>query len=205
MNIRNTRITAKVHAVAAFVFAVAFFEAIPARAAGLFLTEMGTPDLGTAAAGRAAAADNAATAFGNPAGMTRLDSSQLLVGLQPGYGSVNSTRETTPPLPAATAATRRASFPGGFLLCPQRHPGLQARPLDGLQLRPQRRDKGLVRALLRHQIGTGDLGRLAGRGVPGDRLALRRRRRADRLWLAQQQDRGPQRLRRVRRTDPDEG
>ncbi len=86
MNIRNTRITAKVHAVAAFVFAVAFFEAIPARAAGLFLTEMGTPDLGTAAAGRAAAADNAATAFGNPAGMTRLDNSQLLVGLQPGYG-----------------------------------------------------------------------------------------------------------------------
>ena len=42
-----------------------------AHAGGLFLYEMGTPDLGTASAGRAAAADNAATAFGNPAGMTR--------------------------------------------------------------------------------------------------------------------------------------
>jgi long-chain fatty acid transport protein len=52
----------------------------------LFLYEMATPDLGTASAGRAAAADNAATAFGNPAGMTRLDQSQMLVGIQPAYG-----------------------------------------------------------------------------------------------------------------------
>ncbi|MFO1152711.1 MAG: outer membrane protein transport protein [Rhodospirillales bacterium] len=57
-----------------------------ADAGGLFLYEMGTPDLGTASAGRAAAADNAATAFGNPAGMTRLDQSQMLVGIQPAYG-----------------------------------------------------------------------------------------------------------------------
>jgi long-chain fatty acid transport protein len=56
------------------------------QAAGLFLTEMGTPDLGTAAAGRAALAEDAATAFGNPAGMARLDGSQLLVGVQPAYG-----------------------------------------------------------------------------------------------------------------------
>ena len=55
-------------------------------AGGLFLYEMATPDLGTASAGRAAAADNAATAFGNPAGMTRLDQSQMLVGIQPAYG-----------------------------------------------------------------------------------------------------------------------
>lgn len=58
----------------------------PALAAGLFLTEMGTPDLGTAAAGRAALAVDAATAFGNPAGMARLDQSQVLVGIQPAYG-----------------------------------------------------------------------------------------------------------------------
>ena len=57
-----------------------------AHAGGLFLYEMATPDLGTASAGRAAAADNAATAFGNPAGMTRLDQSQVLVGIQPAYG-----------------------------------------------------------------------------------------------------------------------
>jgi long-chain fatty acid transport protein len=57
-----------------------------AHAGGLFFYEMATPDLGTASAGRAAAADNAATAFGNPAGMTRLDQSQMLVGIQPAYG-----------------------------------------------------------------------------------------------------------------------
>ena len=60
--------------------------ATDAQAGGLFLYEMATPDLGTASAGRAAAADNAATAFGNPAGMTRLDQSQMLVGIQPAYG-----------------------------------------------------------------------------------------------------------------------
>ncbi len=58
----------------------------PAHSAGLFLTEMGTPDLGTAAAGRAALANDAATAFGNPAGMARLDQSQILIGIQPAYG-----------------------------------------------------------------------------------------------------------------------
>jgi len=36
-----------------------------AEAAGLILYEMGTPDVGTAAAGRAALAEDASTAFGN--------------------------------------------------------------------------------------------------------------------------------------------
>jgi long-subunit fatty acid transport protein len=58
----------------------------PAWAGGLFVYEMATPDLGTASAGRAAAADNAATAFGNPAGMARLDQTQMLAGIQPAYG-----------------------------------------------------------------------------------------------------------------------
>jgi long-chain fatty acid transport protein len=63
------------------------------RAAGLFLSEMGTPDLGTASAGRAALAQDAATVFGNPAGMTRLDRSQALVGLQVLYGDVRFDRD----------------------------------------------------------------------------------------------------------------
>ena len=65
-----------------------------AHAGGLFLTEMGTPDLGTAAAGRAALADDATTAFGNPAGMARLDQSQLLVGIQPAYGITEFNRDS---------------------------------------------------------------------------------------------------------------
>ncbi len=53
-----------------------------ARGAGLWLYEIGTPDVGTAIAGRAAMASDASTAFTNPAGMTRLDRSQLMVGVQ---------------------------------------------------------------------------------------------------------------------------
>ena len=53
-----------------------------ARGAGLWLYETGTPDVGTANAGRAAMATDASAAGANPAGMTRLDRSQLLAGLQ---------------------------------------------------------------------------------------------------------------------------
>ena len=40
---------------------------------GVFLYEVGTPDLGLASAGRAALAEDASTVMGNPAGMSRLD------------------------------------------------------------------------------------------------------------------------------------
>jgi len=53
-----------------------------AWASGLWLYEEGTPDLGTAGAGRAAIAKDASTAGGNPAGMTRLKDSQFTVGAQ---------------------------------------------------------------------------------------------------------------------------
>lgn len=51
-------------------------------AAGLWLYEGGTPDLGTAAAGRAALATDASTAGANPAGMTHLNRSQMLAAAQ---------------------------------------------------------------------------------------------------------------------------
>jgi len=51
-----------------------------ASAGGLWFYEQSTPDQGTAAAGRAAMARDASTAYGNPAGMALLDSTQLLVG-----------------------------------------------------------------------------------------------------------------------------
>lgn len=51
-----------------------------ASAAGLWLYEQGTPDSGMAAAGRAALASDASTVGANPAGMTRLERSELLVG-----------------------------------------------------------------------------------------------------------------------------
>jgi long-chain fatty acid transport protein len=63
-----------------------------ARGAGFELYEMGTPDLGTASAGRAAMAKDASTVFGNPAGMTKLDRSQILIGIQPIYSDIHFDR-----------------------------------------------------------------------------------------------------------------
>jgi long-chain fatty acid transport protein len=57
-----------------------------AHAGGFFLYEIGTPDVGLASAGYASRAQDASTVFTNPAGMTRLDHSELLVGIQPYYG-----------------------------------------------------------------------------------------------------------------------
>ncbi|GLI34865.1 OmpP1/FadL family transporter [Desulforhabdus amnigena] len=54
-----------------------------AWAGGLIVYENDSPTTGTASAGWAALADDASTSFTNPAGMTRLDRSQLLVGAQP--------------------------------------------------------------------------------------------------------------------------
>jgi long-chain fatty acid transport protein len=67
-----------------FTMAVFFSLLIvsPAGAGALILYELGTPDLGTAAAGRAAMATDASTAGLNPAGMTRLERSQMLAAFQ---------------------------------------------------------------------------------------------------------------------------
>jgi long-chain fatty acid transport protein len=59
-----------------------FLSAPAAWGGGVWLYEGGTPDLGTAGAGRAALADDASTAGANPAGMTRLDRSQMLSAVQ---------------------------------------------------------------------------------------------------------------------------
>ena len=59
-----------------------------AVAGGLFLYEIGTPDVGLASAGWGARAQDASTVFTNPAGMTRLDGSQVLLGAQALYGDL---------------------------------------------------------------------------------------------------------------------
>jgi long-chain fatty acid transport protein len=53
-----------------------------ARAGGLSLYEVGSPDVGLAAAGYAARAQDASTLLTNPAGMTRLQDSEFLFGGQ---------------------------------------------------------------------------------------------------------------------------
>jgi long-chain fatty acid transport protein len=61
--------------------AALLLTATNAQAAGIWLSENGTAAMGTATAGRVALANDASTAFNNPAGMTRLDRSQLQLGL----------------------------------------------------------------------------------------------------------------------------
>lgn len=56
------------------------FLAAPALAGGLYINEFATPSLGTAGAGAQAWADNASIAFFNPAGMTRLEGKELMLG-----------------------------------------------------------------------------------------------------------------------------
>lgn len=54
-----------------------------AGAAGMIMYENNSPSTGTASAGWAALAADASTVFTNPAGMARIDRSQILVGAQP--------------------------------------------------------------------------------------------------------------------------
>jgi long-chain fatty acid transport protein len=87
-----------------------FLLVLPAWGGGVWLYEGGTPDLGTAGAGRAALAADASTAGANPAGMTHLDRSQMLAAVQGLY--VNSRFDTGCPGSAAVTA----AMPGD--LCP---------------------------------------------------------------------------------------
>jgi long-chain fatty acid transport protein len=89
--------------------------ASPAAAAGFWLYEMGTPDLGTASAGRAALARDAATVFGNPAGMTSLDRSQLMVGAQLAVGDVHFDRGSDTTVAGGNGGNAAGTVPGGSL------------------------------------------------------------------------------------------
>jgi long-chain fatty acid transport protein len=78
---KNEMITRFCHCALLALFSV--FLLVPAAwGGGIWLYEMGTPDLGTAGAGRAAMAADASTAAANPAGMTRLERSQMIAAFQ---------------------------------------------------------------------------------------------------------------------------
>ena len=66
----------------AVLWAAAGLASGPAAAGGLLLYEFGTAEVGLAAAGYSARAQDASTAFTNPAGMTRLEGTQALAGGQ---------------------------------------------------------------------------------------------------------------------------
>ncbi|MEM7021990.1 MAG: outer membrane protein transport protein [Pseudomonadota bacterium] len=62
------------------LFVLGTLSSTAAEAGGLYLQEYGTPAMGAAGAGAQARADDASTAFFNPAGMTRLEQTQTMGG-----------------------------------------------------------------------------------------------------------------------------
>ena len=88
-----------------------------AAAGGISLYEVGTPDVGLAAAGYAARAQDAATVLANPAGMTRLAGNQLMVGAQVLHADVGLSigQGTSAGLGAGNGGNPVGWFPGGGL------------------------------------------------------------------------------------------
>ena len=84
-----------------------------ARAGGLFLYEVGTPDMYTAGAGWAARAQDAATAFTNPAGMTRVKGGDLLLGAGALYGDIQFTPNANTTVSGGDGGTALGWLPNG--------------------------------------------------------------------------------------------
>jgi long-chain fatty acid transport protein len=82
------------------------------QAAGLYMYEIGTADLGFAAAGTAARAEDASTLFANPAGMTRLAGDQMTLGIQALYGDVEYELDGQGALPGKSPGNVIGWFPG---------------------------------------------------------------------------------------------
>ena len=78
----------RISAAASLILMLCFAGSLPARAGGLIAYEIGTADVGLASAGYNARAQDASTVFTNPAGMTRLEGSQLLGSGQIDYGNL---------------------------------------------------------------------------------------------------------------------
>src|SRR5512147_1857696 len=84
-----------------------------AWAGGISLYEFGSPDVGLAAAGYAARAQDASTVFTNPAGMSRLEKSQVLGGLQALYGNVEFSPNSATTVSGGDGGVAVGWIPGG--------------------------------------------------------------------------------------------
>ncbi len=117
----------------------AWLAAAPASAGGLSLYEIGTEDVGLASAGYTARAQDASTVFTNPAGMTRLDGTQVTMGAQALYGDLGFSigQGTSPGLGNGDGGNPIGWFPGRrLLLLVQRVARPQARVRSNRQFRP---------------------------------------------------------------------
>lgn len=87
-----------------------------AQAGGISLYEVGTDDVGLAAAGYSARAQDPSTILTNPAGMTRLKGKQVFVGAQVLYEDIEFSPSTASPfLGTGSGGNPVDAFPGGSL------------------------------------------------------------------------------------------
>ena len=92
----------------------------PAWAGGVMLYQFGSPDVGLAAAGYAARAQDASTVFTNPAGMSRLEKSQVLGGMQALYGDVKFSPNSATTVTGSDGGVAVGWVPGGSLFVVQK-------------------------------------------------------------------------------------
>ena len=125
--------------VCVLVTAISALATKPARAGGAGLYEMGTIDVGTAAAGRAALAWDASTAFINPAGMSRLDGDEAVFGLQGLIIQMKFDPDEETTVPGSAAGSPGGFMPGGsahavFQVAPGQRFGLSLASTAGIIL-----------------------------------------------------------------------
>jgi long-chain fatty acid transport protein len=88
----------------------------PAWAGGIMIYEVSTQEVGLAAAGTAARAQDATTLFTNPSGMTRLQRPELMVSLQAAYGYTKfNPNANTGPQTGGDGGNGAGWLPGGSL------------------------------------------------------------------------------------------
>lgn len=109
------RITVRAMALTLMIFSLLFSGAVFAQSGGLALPEDGGPMNGTAQAGSAAVARDAQTAWLNPAGMTRLESREAMLSLQPFKLQFEFRPSNTGTADGTDGGDQGGWFPGGAL------------------------------------------------------------------------------------------
>jgi len=99
---------------------ITVFMSGQAWAGGIMLYQFGSPDVGLAAAGYAARAQDASTVFTNPAGMSRLEKSQVLAGLQVLYGNVEFSPNSATTVPGSDGGVAIGWMPAGSAFIAQK-------------------------------------------------------------------------------------
>jgi long-chain fatty acid transport protein len=97
----------------AAIFIGLLFTGGPAWAGGFYLNEYGTPSSGTAQAGAEAVARDASTVWHNPAGMTRVEGQDLMLGAAVMFANAEFDPAPTTPVPGGDGGSLDTLIPLG--------------------------------------------------------------------------------------------